>query len=148
MTIRKFNERTRLQTPVGSVTRTKQAFQEESDINVIMRKFYKTGLLTHVNQYQGDYSNLPDAVDLQTALNGMIAAQEAFDSLPAALRKRFNNEPLEFLAFVDDPANADELITLGLRDGPEQTLPQPTPAEQRSPAPPATPAQPPQTPPA
>lgn len=35
--------------------------------------------------------------DYQTALNQVIEAEEAFDALPAKVRARFDNQPVDFL---------------------------------------------------
>lgn len=99
-------------------SRTKQSFAKECDINTILAKYTKTGLLEHVKTYQGYYGELPDAVDFQANLNAVIAAQAAFETLPATIRTKFFNDPAQFLAFVDDPDNAEEMVTLGLRDKP------------------------------
>lgn len=95
-------------------TRTKQCFQKECDINFILAKYQKTGLIDHVSRFGGDYSDLTDNVDYHTALNITLDANDAFSSLPSSIRKRFNNSPEAFLDFVSDPNNASELISLGL----------------------------------
>lgn len=95
-------------------TRTKRSMQAECDINVLMAQYEKTGLISHAQEYGGRYEDLPDAVDYQSALDGLIAADRAFDSLPAKLRARFVNEPANFLEFVQNPANRLEMIKLGL----------------------------------
>lgn len=96
----------------------KQSFRDECDINNIMKKYEKTGLLDHVNQYQGQYADLTGIVDYHTALNQVIAAEEAFMTLPAGIRSRFDNDPGNFLAFVDDPNNEEEMIKMGLKQVP------------------------------
>lgn len=95
-------------------SRAKQSFAAECDINTIMKKYNKTGLIDHVNKYQGNYGELPDEVDYHANLNAVMAAKEAFASLTAEIRLRFGNDPAQFLAFVDDPENIDEMIALGL----------------------------------
>jgi len=93
---------------------TKQSFKDECDINNIIKKFMKTGLMEHVNRYQGDYSDICAFDDYQTSLNQVIEAGEMFSSLPAKIRSRFGNDPAAFLDFVGDPVNAQEMIDLGL----------------------------------
>lgn len=107
-------ERVSVQKRFLKESRTKQSHKMECDINTIMRQFYKTGLVKHVNRYQGDYSDMPEVEDFQEALAIQQQAEEAFDSLPSKLRSRFHNEPAEFLAFVYDPANKEELVRMGL----------------------------------
>ena len=95
-------------------TMTKQAFKNETDINWILHRYQKTGLIEHVNRLQGEYVDLGSSVDYHQASNMLLAAQEAFDSLPSSIRKRFDNDPGSFLAFVEDPKNAQEMVELGL----------------------------------
>lgn len=97
--------------PVGG--RVHQEFKNECDINVLMKRYQVTGVMPSTGrppQY-ADVSSLPD---LMTALNTVNAANEAFAALPALVRKRFSNDPAEFVQFAQDPSNSDELVKLGL----------------------------------
>lgn len=95
-------------------SRAKQSFRDECDINVIMAQYKKTGLLLHVNKFEGNYGDLPSAMDLHTALNQAIDAKDAFKTLTAEIRSKFHNDPGEFLEFVHDPDNEDEMVKMGL----------------------------------
>lgn len=95
-------------------TMTKQAQKAECDINNIMAKYAKTGLLSHVSKYNGEYSDVVGIGDYRDCLDTIQNAKEAFSSLPAQMRKRFLNDPAVFLDFVEDPKNAEEMVTLGL----------------------------------
>ncbi len=92
---------------------TKQEFLEESEINNILAKYEKTGLIDHVKQHSG-YADMPSGLDFQMASQMTIEAQIAFDELPAAVRREFNNDPFEFLEFVADPDNVERMGELGL----------------------------------
>lgn len=102
----------------------KQSFKEECNINTIMAKYKSTGLITHVKDVQGAYGDFTSVQDYQLSLNQVIEAQAAFDLLPAAVRKRFGNQPTQLMAFLDDPANRDEAVKLGLVE-PAPLPPQP-----------------------
>lgn len=96
-------------------SRTKQSFKAECDINNIMRKFEKTGLIEHQARFQGrygDFTNLPQSY--HEAVNQVLEAEEMFMTLPAKVRAHFDNDPGSFLAAVDDPARREELVELGL----------------------------------
>ena len=93
---------------------TKQSFKDECDINVIMRHWSNEGIATHLNGRQARYEDFSNVQDYHTSLNLVIKAQEVFDELPASLRARFENDPGQFLDFVGDPANIDEMVDLGL----------------------------------
>jgi phage internal scaffolding protein len=104
----------------GTITsppsRTKQEFKDQCDINNIIKAYKITGQINHIsaNAAKGMYADLPDETDYQTALNVQREAATAFASLPSQVRDRFDNDPAEFLAFMGDPANQDEMIKLGL----------------------------------
>lgn len=104
--------RVTLQTILPS--RTKQEFKDECNINTIMTKYMKTGLLDHVATYQGRYEDVSTGVDLQEAYAIQERAETAFESLPAEMRKRFENDPVQFLNFVLDPENLKEVQEMGL----------------------------------
>lgn len=94
---------------------TRQSSKDECDINRIMLKFEKTGVLEHRNTFEGsygDYTNTPQ--DYHEAVNQVMAADDMFQSLPAKVRKRFGNDPAEFVEFVADPDNRDQMQALGL----------------------------------
>lgn len=95
-------------------TRTRQEFKYESDINTIIDQF---GIGEHPIDIQNWKTNVDiyDAVnDYQTALNQLVEADRQFMSLPAKIRSRFDNDPAQFVDFVSDEANAEELIQMGL----------------------------------
>lgn len=109
-----FSKRRRVAVSFSKPSRTKQAFQAECDINNVMARFEKGGLLDHVNRFRGVYGDFFDAEDYHTACNKVIAANEAFMALPAKVRQRFQNDPQQLLFFLEDPANRAEAEQLGL----------------------------------
>lgn len=105
------------------ISMTKQSFAKECDINSIMAKYQKTGLIDHVNKYEGRYGDFTNVSDYQTSLNAVMAAQDEFLSLPSSLRARFANDPAQFLHFVHDENNREEAINLGLIQAPIIDIP-------------------------
>jgi len=110
-------------------SRAKQSFKDECDINRIMAKYRAQGIILHTNKYQGRYEDLPSEIDFHSDLNNIMSARDAFDSLPAKIRARFNNDPAEFLGFVQDPANQEEINNLGLGKDLPKTTEEPDPVE-------------------
>lgn len=99
-------------------SRTKQAFKDECDINLIMKRFKKVMGSDYLERYNGyvsgqfgDFSNVGD---YRSALDQVKRAEEVFMALPAIVRKRFGNDAAEFLDFCNDPANVDEMVSMGL----------------------------------
>lgn len=109
-----YNNQGRFKTKIEGPTKTQQNFKKECDINNILKKYRKTGLLEHVNQYAGKYEDLSEPTDYQTALNIVISAQASFDSLPSDLRRKFDNDPGKFLDFATNPDNYESMKDLGL----------------------------------
>lgn len=91
----------------------RQSFKDECDINKIMAKFQKTGILDHYAKHAPQYMDIP-AVDYHEALNVIATAESMFEELPSQARKKFGNDPEKFLEFVQNPDNAEELRELGL----------------------------------
>lgn len=114
------------------VPRTKQDFKDQCDINNIIKAFTLTGQINHISAKAatGVFMDVPDGLDYQAALNTVIAAENAFMALPALIRDRFKNDPAEFLEFVTNPANADELVRLGIRNAPPPAAPTSPQADQ------------------
>lgn len=94
-------------------TLAQQHYKEECDINTILQKFSITGILPEapLSPRYGDFSGISD---YHTALNRVIAAQDEFESLPAQIRARFDNDPAKLIEFLDDEANRPEAEELGL----------------------------------
>lgn len=135
-----YDKRNRVCPPAGSESMTQQHFKKECDINYILKKYQKTGLVEHVQQFGGRYEDLSQPVDYQTALNIVIEANAAFSSLPSSVRKRFSNNPQEFLEFASNPDNAQEMAKLGLTKSLESPSVAQPPIESPSPAEPESPA--------
>lgn len=119
---------------------TKQSFREESEINNILAKYQKTGLIEHVAKHSPKYGELPDQAEFETAMNIIATANSMFEELPSSIRSRFENDAGQFLDFVSDENNIEELVTLGILDAPEAP---PEPLEPSpGPADPVTPKEP------
>lgn len=98
-------------------TRTRQSFKDECDIRTILARYVKTGAIDHFARHGASYGDFP-AVDFLTAMQITAQAQSMFNDLPSAIRERFDNDPAAFLEFAQDPANADEMVEMGLSDQP------------------------------
>jgi len=109
-----FKSHPRVTAEPRGTSRTKQSFAEESEINRIVARYQKTGIVDHVAKYGGMYGDMPDQDDFHEAMNLVTEAQTMFNDLPSNVRSRFTNDPAEFLEFVSDPENRDEMIKMGL----------------------------------
>lgn len=92
---------------------TQQDDANETDINVIVARFTKTGQLPQLQAapLSGDFTT---ALDFRECQERLHAANMAFAEIPAKIRSRFNNDPAEFIEFASNKDNLDELRKLGL----------------------------------
>jgi len=95
---------------------TKQSMKEECDINGIMKRFEKTGVLVHVEKRQAYFDDVSTVPDFAQAVAVVEKAREMFMSLPATIRREFDNDPASYVAFCADPANLDKMRELGIAD--------------------------------
>lgn len=109
----RYSPRERVQKAFPAEGRTKQSFKDECDINHVLARYRKTGVLPMVPT-NGTYLDVAEVTDYHSAMNFCVQAQQLFELLPAPVRKRFENDPGEFLAFAEDPANRAEMIEMGL----------------------------------
>lgn len=113
-------------TPVRITTkrpsRTKQGHKAETDINSIMARFQRTGMLEFVNKHEPQYGDVSQ-IDFQSSMETVIRAREMFADLPSKVRDRFDNDPSELLEFLENPANRAEAVLLGLAKA--ETIPAP-----------------------
>lgn len=97
-------------------SKTDESFGPDCDINNIYKKWMKTGDDSILKQRQGAYLDLTNIPDYATALNTIQQANDEFMSLPAEIRKKFANDPQEFISFLKDPINDAEAVKLGLKE--------------------------------
>lgn len=100
-------------TDVGAENLCQQSFKDECDINTIVKRFGLTGEMPQA-LVPPTYQNFEGIFDYHTAMNAVRAAGEAFMELPADVRKKFKNDPAEFVEFCSKPENVDEMLRMGL----------------------------------
>ena len=102
--------------PDDEVVLTEQQHAKTVDIRNIMAKYRKTGMVDHLNRFQGKYGDFPDASDFHASMNVIAEANSMFESIPAHVRAKFRNDPAQFLDFIQDADNREEMIELGFGD--------------------------------
>lgn len=108
-----YSPKQKIQTTFTGAGRTKQAHKAECDINNILARFKRTGVLDFQQKMQPQYGDVT-AIDFQEAQFLIAKANGMFAAMPAHLRARFDNDPAKFLAFVNDKRNRNEAEDLGL----------------------------------
>lgn len=95
-----------------------QQFREECDINTIVRRFGLTGKVPvgFAMPRVGDFTQVGD---FHEAMNAIVEAEQAFLQVPGELRARFNHDPQQLMAFLEDPSKRDEATELGFFKKPD-----------------------------
>lgn len=104
----------RIQATNHEPSKTQQQFQNECDINNILKSYQETGTINHLNPKPGLYQDFSNVLDYKDSLELVMYAQEQFALLPAKIRSRFNNNPAELVEFCNHPHNHEEAVSLGL----------------------------------
>lgn len=135
-----YSKRERVTVSNGGESLAKQSFKDECDINNIIHRFTKTGILEHQNRQRGQYA-VADSRSFTEAMLLVTEAKSTFEQLPAQMRAKFENDPARFLDFVSEDTNVPEMIEMGLVSPSADFVPMidPEPSEEPSEAPPETP---------
>lgn len=94
--------------------RTKQAFKDDCDINKIIARYEKTGMIENLSKGTPFYGDVSDILSYQDALEVVDKAESLFGSMSAEIRNRFNNNPAEMVSFLADSKNIEEAKKLGM----------------------------------
>ncbi len=92
----------------------KQAMRDECDVNLIMAKFVKTGFIEHVSSGVPSYVDMSEVTDYRTAIEHVRSVEEYFLGLPAEVRRRFDNDTVTFMEYLESGASEEDLKALGL----------------------------------
>jgi len=96
--------------------RTKQKTGVEHDINKLVARYQKTGVLPMREDAHGLFTDVCMVGDYMECQNRVLAAQDAFNSLGSVIRKRFGNSPDAFMEYMSSLGkdSIDEAVALGL----------------------------------
>ena len=132
------NGRLRVQIDCSAGGRTEQGVRDRCNINTIMAKAMKTGMMPLPEQIsKGTYGDFTEIGSFQEMNNRVLQVKADFAKLPSQIRNEFKNDPGLLIEFLANPQNREKAIELGLiQKGAEP------------PAPPVTPVEPPAEPPA
>jgi phage internal scaffolding protein len=95
-------------------SRTIQADAKLANINNIMDRYLKTGVLPQVQQKVAMYIDNTKLPDFLEAHNLIIEAKNLFMELPAHVRKLMDNDPAKLESFIKDPNNREILEKYGV----------------------------------
>lgn len=106
-----------------SKSRTQQHFKDECDINKILAKYKKTGVVTHVKRARALFGDFSELAPHAENMDKVAKATQAFEALPAELRNEFKNSIPGFFKYISDPKNKDQCVKWGIFDPPKVEVP-------------------------
>jgi len=100
-----------------AISKTQQHFAEDVDVNNIIARFVRTGMLgdpVAMASRQASFGDFSSGEDFHAVMNKVTKAQASFGSLPADIRNKFNNDPALLIDFISKEENLKEAVDLGL----------------------------------
>lgn len=106
-------ERRRISKIFSQPSMAQQQFKDDCDVNKIMERHVRFDVPIP-NKQAWQVGDATVVKSLEDAIDQISNASAEFDLLPAAVRERFGNDPLNLLKFVADEGNRTEAEKLGL----------------------------------
>ncbi len=94
--------------------RTKQSEKDACDVNLIVAKFERTGLVDHLAGGLPSFQDVSEIGDYRSAIENVRKVDEYFQGLPAAVRTRFDNDAASFMEYLESGGDEDDMRELGL----------------------------------
>mgnify|MGYP000326738181 FL=1 len=88
--------------------RTEQHHAKSCDVNTIMARYLKTGVIDHVTRHKGTYGDVSGA-DYLTAQNLVAEQKTIFEELPAFARDHYENDVANYLEALQTDEGLEEL---------------------------------------
>tara|TARA_R110002072_G_scaffold196017_3_gene353391 strand:+ start:5613 stop:6050 length:438 start_codon:yes stop_codon:yes gene_type:complete len=108
-----YADKIRIQTINNEPSMTKQALKDNADINKIIKRYNKTGVLQNMKEFEGQYGDF-DSKDFHDAMNVVAEANTLFEQVPSEIRAQFKNDPGDFIDFATNEENHDQMAEWGL----------------------------------
>lgn len=112
-----------------------QQFRDDCDVNRIVDRYVKTGVLEHLSDVAPQYGDVTDVpTDLMAAYDAVGRAEVAFMQLPSQLRKELDNDPSRLSAWLRNENNRETAVRYGLMNAPVEPTNLPAPAKSSEPS--------------
>lgn len=101
-------------------SRTRQEHAKTQDINLMVRKHKDLNAAEAIKLYElTDQVMLSGDFDMDKSYGSVVAKKRVLDAawskIPAEVRKAHNNDPQQFIDFVDNPSNQKECVKRGYK---------------------------------
>lgn len=108
---------------------TKQSFKDECDVTRIVKKFERTGQLPP-NTKVGVFADVSSLTDYRTMLHRRRLGEALFGELSLEEKKAFNNDPGQYLLWVE--TNSAAIEAESDRAGKAPSVPQDAPKDSKA----------------
>lgn len=102
----------------GQKSLTKQSFKDSTDINWILKQFLPGQMEEFHAKFPGfearKFGDASQVKSLEEMYQYIFDVEETFSELPADQRAKFDNDPVNFVDFCNDPNNQRGLTEMGL----------------------------------
>lgn len=99
----------------GGETMTDRSQTSTVDINKIMARYKKTGVISHWNHRQPVYGDVSMVTDFRDAVELADTTWDHFMELDAHIRQEADNDPGRFLEMLSSVEGVQELVDAGLK---------------------------------
>lgn len=93
------------------VSLTEQHHAKACDINTIMAKYARTGILEHVKNYEPTFGDISE-LDFKDSMDTIKTIEQEFGDLPAYVRAYFGQDASKYLRTISTPEGVEELRNL------------------------------------
>lgn len=84
--------------PSGGETLTEQSHKAHVDVNNIMARYTRSGVMEHIRRFEGQYADVSD-MDYHEAMTKVADTKSMFEEMPSTMRRHFNDDVAQFLEF-------------------------------------------------
>ncbi len=97
----------------GGESKTREAFADELDINMIVERYARGGQLP-LTAADARYGDVADVSDYKSALDFVYASKDKLSDLPDAARQKLLLDPEAYWMQLEAAEDRDALVDLGL----------------------------------
>ncbi len=98
----------------GEGSGAKQSMKDECDVNKIVLRYQKTGLITHLAGGVPAFVDVSELGDYRSVIEQVRSVEAYFAGLPATVRAVFANDARSFMDYLEGNPDVSDLEEVGL----------------------------------
>jgi len=92
----------------------KQSMKDECDVNKIVERFQKSGLISHLGAGVPAFVDVSELGDYRSVIEQVRSVEAYFAGLPAKVRSVFKNDARSFMDYLETAPTVQDLEEVGL----------------------------------